>query len=68
MNEIRQVEKFLREFDMPPTRFGRMAVGDPRLVLDMRGGREIRTDMANRINGFMVGYRNAQQPDQIGHA
>jgi len=29
------VEKFLRQSDLAPTRFGRDAVGDPRFVFDL---------------------------------
>ncbi len=36
---IRKVEKFLREHDMPATKFGRLAAHDPRFVLDLRMGR-----------------------------
>ena len=36
---IRSVEKFLRQHDMPATKFGRLAAHDPRFVLDLRLGR-----------------------------
>ena len=36
MHINRLVERFLREKDLPPTKFGRLAARDPRLVLDMR--------------------------------
>ena len=39
------VERFLHEQAMPPTVFGRLAARDPRLVLDMRMGRELRPAM-----------------------
>lgn len=38
---------------MPPTKFGRLAAKDPRLVLDMRRGREPGARMAQRIAVFM---------------
>ncbi|MEB3415384.1 hypothetical protein VCJ71_04845 [Alteriqipengyuania sp. WL0013] len=56
---IRQIEKFLREHEMPPTKFGRLAAHDPRFVLDLRMGREPRQHTAARIEGFMTGYREA---------
>ena len=31
---IRTIEKFLREHEMPATKFGRLATNDPRFVLD----------------------------------
>ncbi|WP_253183248.1 hypothetical protein [Sphingobium phenoxybenzoativorans] len=37
---LRAVECFLRDTDTPPSRFGRDAAGDPRIVFDMRNGRE----------------------------
>ncbi|MEE9432738.1 MAG: hypothetical protein V3V15_00680 [Sphingorhabdus sp.] len=55
----REIEIFLREAEMPATKFGRLAVRDPRLVLDMRGGRELRPAMEIRLRHFMAGYRAA---------
>jgi hypothetical protein len=57
MHINRLVERFLRETDLPPTKFGRLAAHDPRLVLDMRMGREIRPDMEQRLRQFMMRYR-----------
>jgi hypothetical protein len=59
MHINRMVERFLREQDMPPTVFGRQAARDPRLVLDMRMGREVRSAMAERLTQFMARYRDA---------
>lgn len=36
---LRKVEKFLRDHEMPATKFGRLAAHDPRFVLDLRMGR-----------------------------
>ena len=55
------VERFLRQNNLSPTKFGRVAVGDPRLVHDMRNGREIGDRMANRLRDFMAGYRTPNQ-------
>ncbi len=52
----REIEKFLAEQDMPPTKFGRLAARDPRLVLDIRNGREIRPAMVSRLQRYMAGY------------
>ena len=38
---------------MAPTRFGREAVGDPRLVTDLRNGRELRDTTAARISAWL---------------
>ncbi len=41
---------------MPATKFGRLSVRDPRLVLDMRNGREPRRRMVIRVEHFMNNY------------
>ncbi len=40
MHLLRFIEIFLKETGIAPTRFGRDAVRDPRLVHDLRRGRE----------------------------
>jgi len=50
---IAEVERFLRRTDMPASTFGRMAVGDPKLVYDLRGGRAPRSSLRRRVEGFM---------------
>jgi hypothetical protein len=57
---LRLVEKFLRETGMPRTRFGRLSARDPRLVDDLRRGREPREALRNRIEHFMNIYREEQ--------
>ena len=59
---IRRIEKFLRENDMPATKFGRLATHDPRFVLDLRNGRIPRTGTEQRVEGFMQRYQ------EISHA
>jgi hypothetical protein len=56
MHINRLIERFLREQSLAPTRFGRLAAHDPRLVLDMRMGREIRPEMEARLRRFMLSY------------
>jgi hypothetical protein len=50
---LREVEKFLRESDTPPTRFGRDAVGDPRFVFDLRNGRDPRPRTVARVVAYL---------------
>ncbi|ODP36697.1 hypothetical protein [Sphingomonas turrisvirgatae] len=50
-----KVERYLREHGVAQTRFGRMAVGDPRLVGDLRNGRELRPATRERVEAFMAG-------------
>lgn len=54
---IMLIERFLIEQDMPPTRFGRLAVRDPRFVLDLRMGREPGSRTRCRVEHFMNIYR-----------
>ncbi len=53
MHLMRRIQLFLRRADMAPTRFGREAVGDPRLVTDMRNGRELRESTAARVKAWL---------------
>ena len=54
---IRSIEKFLRRTGMPPTNFGRLAVRDPRFVIDLRNGRQPRPATEKRVEHFMNTYR-----------
>ena len=60
MHMLRIVEKFLRENEIAPTKFGRIVAGDPRLVLDMRLGREVRTPMQKKITQYIENYNPAE--------
>lgn len=62
MHITRLIERFLRDQELPPTKFGRLAAGDPRLVLDIRMGREIRPEMEQKLRHFMLTY--GQQANQ----
>lgn len=53
MHLLRDVEKFLKNSDMPATRFGREAVRDPRFVFDLRRGREPRPSTIQRVRAFL---------------
>jgi hypothetical protein len=53
---IRNVEKFMRNHDMPATKFGRLAARDPRFVLDLRMGRIPRPQTEARIMRWMAEY------------
>lgn len=56
MHLLRSIEIFLNRTGMAPTRFGREAVRDPRLVFDMRNGREPGARMQSRVEHFMNKY------------
>lgn len=59
MHINRLIERFLREHELSPTRFGRLAASDPQLVFDMRRGREFGTDMERRLRKFVLLYRGS---------
>jgi hypothetical protein len=54
MAVLRKIHKFLNHSGMPPTKFGRLAVNDPRLVGDLRNGREPGARMVKRIEAFLT--------------
>jgi len=54
---LQRIEAFLKESAMPPTVFGRAAVRDPRLVSDLRGGREPGLRLKCRVEHFMNTWR-----------
>ena len=53
MSTLRRIERYLKRTGMAPTAFGREAVRDPRLVFDLRNGREPTDRMKRRIEHFM---------------
>lgn len=66
MHINRLVERFLRETRMSPTKFGKLAAGDPRLVFDMRNGREIGERVASRLRDFIANYKAHESlPERI---
>lgn len=54
MNIRREIELFLRRTGMRPARFGRLAARDPRLVFDIRDGRELRATLTRRVRDFIA--------------
>lgn len=57
---IRDIEKFLSRTGMAVTRFGRLAANDPRLVGDLRNGRQPRASLLKRVEHFMNTYKEPQ--------
>lgn len=62
---IRDVEKFMREHDMPATKFGRLAAHDPRFVLDLRMGRIPRPATEARTRNWMRDFAKAQTKGEM---
>lgn len=54
MELLPRIEAHLRESGTPVTRFGRRVAHDPRLVLDMRRGREPGASMRARIEAYLA--------------
>jgi hypothetical protein len=57
MHLLREIEIHLRRTGMAPTRFGREAVHDPRLVHDMKRGREPGRAMTARVLAFIESHK-----------
>jgi len=49
-----KIQRYLNHTGMPPTRFGRLVARDPRLVHDLKNGREPRAPMTERIEAFLA--------------
>jgi hypothetical protein len=60
MHLLSSIEKYLRRSGMPPTRFGREVMGDPRFVLDLRNGREPRAATVSRVASYLERQRREE--------
>ena len=49
-----EIERWLKLHDISAVKFGRLAVGDPNLVYDLRGGRDPSSKVVARIQAFMA--------------
>lgn len=63
---LERIEKYLKAHRMPPTRFGRDAVGDPKFVFQLRDGREPRASTTARVQAYFDAQEN--QSASSGHA
>lgn len=63
---IHSINQFLSRHEMAPTVFGRCAAQDPRLVSDLRNGREPRGTMEARCRAFMTGYELGKEQAHVG--
>ena len=52
-----EIERCLRHTGLPETKFGRLAVGDPRLVGDIRRGRLVGASVSRRVRAFIATQR-----------
>lgn len=62
MSLLIKIDGFLRRTRMPPTLFGRLAVRDPRLVGDLKRGREPGPAMIRRVEAFIAAHDTAARP------
>lgn len=54
---LKRIRRFCESQAMPPTRFGRLAVHDPRLVGDLARGRQAGPEVTEKCERFMAEYR-----------
>ena len=54
MSLLIEIDRFLRRTRMAETKFGRLAARDPRLVHDLRLGREPQPPMVDRVRTFIA--------------
>lgn len=54
MSLLVKIDRYCRRTGLRPSRFGRLAVRDPRLVQDLRAGRQLGPAILARIEAFML--------------
>lgn len=57
MSLLVKIDRYCRRTGVPPSKFGRLAVHDPRLVHDLRMGRQLGPAIIARIEAFMAESR-----------
>jgi hypothetical protein len=55
MTTLHEIESFMKIKQVPPTRFGREAVNDPRFVFDLRQGRRMNQRTLGRVEAYLSG-------------
>lgn len=55
MEFLEQIEAYIERVKIAPSRFGRMALGDPRFVGDLRSGRKPRRKTQERVKAYING-------------
>ncbi len=56
MELLADIQRFLQRSGMPPTSFGRDALGDPRFVFDLRKGRQPGAKVSARAYAFIADH------------
>ncbi len=66
MELLEQIETYLANQRMPPSRFGRLVASDPRLVTDLRSGRRPRQAVQARVEAYLS--QESPLGDRLGTA
>jgi hypothetical protein len=53
MELLEQIEAYLVQSRMAPSKFGRLAAGDPRLIADLKSGRRLRQRTEERLRSYL---------------
>ncbi len=67
MELLEQIEAYLVHTQTSPSTFGRLAVGDPRLVADLKSGRRPRRRTEERLRGYLNEADARAENCQTGH-
>ncbi len=59
MHLLSTIERYLRESDVPASRFGRDCMGDPGFVASLRRGRDPRDATIRRVSAYLATVRSA---------
>lgn len=60
MTVLTRIEGFLDRSEMAASQFGRHVANDPRLVHDLRNGREPRPRMVTRIDAYLASQESVR--------
>ena len=67
MELLEQIEAYLAQTRTSPSTFGRLAVGDPRLVADLKSGRRPRRRTEERLRGYLYEAEARAENCKTGH-
>lgn len=59
---LAEIEEFCEKHGLKDTAFGLQSVNDPALIMDLRNGRSVRLDTADRLRAFMAAYKPVRRP------
>lgn len=61
MSVMLKIDRYLRATGLPPTKFGRLAVNDPRLVGDLRRGRQAGPTLVAKVEAYIAQNQTGKQ-------